>query len=186
MQHRKLVDVHDAAVGRMPAYAIRHARTDDLPFLSGIELAAARLLAEFAPASVLAETTSLSDFEVAQEGGRLWVAAADDRPVGFAHVKLLEERSAHLEELDVHPDHGRRGLGRQLVAAVCAWASASGIHAVTLSTFRKPRWNMPFYASAGFVVVPEVEWTAAMMSIVAGETRRGLDQAGRVIMRCPC
>ena len=116
------------------------ARPEDLPLLPAIELAAARLLAGSAPESVLTETTSEADLEQAQSHGHLWVALADDRPVGFAHVEVLEPGAAHLEEIDVHPQHGRRGLGTKLVGAVCAWAIAAGYHSVTLTTFRDVPW----------------------------------------------
>jgi hypothetical protein len=32
-------------------------------------------------------------------------------PLGFAHVGILEPLVAHLKEVDVHPDHGHRGIG---------------------------------------------------------------------------
>jgi GNAT superfamily N-acetyltransferase len=165
-------------------YTIVRARAADLPFLTAIELAAARLLTGFAPESVLKEATPLADFESAQTDGHLWVAVTRDQPVGFAHVKLLENESAHLDELDVHPDHGRRGLGRRLVAAVCDWAVSRRMRTVTLSTFREPRWNMPFYASVGFEVVKREDWSSAMARVVGDETRRGLDVSRRVIMWC--
>jgi GNAT superfamily N-acetyltransferase len=164
-------------------YAILPARASDLPFLADIELAAARLLRGFAPESVLAETTPIADVEAALAAGHLWVAVANDRPVGFAQVKVLEAGSAHLDELDVHPHHARRGLGRRLLGAVCDHAAAKGMRTVTLSTFREPPWNMPFYASAGFEVVPEAAWSPAMTRIVVDEARRGLDPSRRVIMR---
>jgi GNAT superfamily N-acetyltransferase len=163
-------------------YEIRLARPVDLPFLADIELAAARLLAGFAPESVLAEATPLREFETSQATGGLWVATVQDRPVGFAHMKALEEGSAHLDELDVHPTYGRRGLGRRLVTAVCEWAAEAGMHRVTLSTFREPRWNMPFYASLGFEALPPECWSDALRNVVADEVRRGLDPAGRVVM----
>jgi GNAT superfamily N-acetyltransferase len=141
------------------------------------------MLVGYAPESVLMETTSRTDFEAAQRAGLLWVAASDAGVVGFAHLKLLEARSVHLDELDVHPHHGRRGLGRRLVSAVCEWASAEGMRSVTLSTFRDPPWNAPFYCSLGFEVVPAVEWSAALGRVADDELRRGLDPALRAIMR---
>jgi len=116
------------------------------------------------------------------DAGLLWVAVSDARPVGFAHAKLLEAGRAHLDELDVHPDHGRRGVGRRLVGAVCDWAAASSLDAVTLSTFRAPPWNAPFYASMGFRVLADHELTPALRRVVAQETRRGLDPTQRVVM----
>jgi GNAT superfamily N-acetyltransferase len=164
-------------------YTIISARPADLPLLSGIELAAARLLAGHAPESVLHETTSLEALTTSQKLGRLWVVLASDSPVGFARVEILEPGSAHLEEIDVHPDHGRRGLGTRLVKAVCAWAEKEGYAAVTLSTFREVPWNMPFYARLGFEVIPTEGLTPALRDIVAGETRRGMSAESRVMMR---
>jgi GNAT superfamily N-acetyltransferase len=167
-------------------YRIARARPGDLPLLPAIELAAATLLAGHAPASVLAETTSQAELEDAQQHGHLWVARADGVPVGFAHIEVLEPGIAHLEEIDVHPEHGRRGLGRRLVSAVCRWAAANGHSWVTLSTFRDVPWNMPFYARLGFEEIPQEELSPALLSVIDDETRRGLDPRRRVAMRRPC
>src|SRR5215468_1440171 len=115
-----------------PLYTIALAEPRDLSALPAIELAAARLLVGHAPESVLTETTSHEELRDAQRLGHLWVARLDDQPVGFAHVKIVEARHAHLAEIDVRPDHGRRGLGRQLVMVVCTWAAGQGYESVTL------------------------------------------------------
>jgi len=164
-------------------YTITLARPKDLPLLPAIELSAARLLAGHAPETVLTETTSHAELQAAESRGHLWVALDGDRPVGFAHVEVIEPSAAHLEEIDVHPDHGRRGLGRKLVMAVCEWAAAAGYRSVTLTTFRDVPWNMPFYASLGFEIIPSGELSVALGSIVRDETLRGLDPARRVVMR---
>ena len=83
-------------------YKIALAREQDIPLLSAIELAAAQLLAGYAPERVLKEATSEQEMRYAQERGLLWVALSGDRPVGFAHVRLLEPNAAHLQEIDVH------------------------------------------------------------------------------------
>lgn len=167
-------------------YRIAAARPSDLPLLPAIELAAATLLAGHAPASVLSETTSQPDLEDAQQRGQLWVALADDVPVGFAHVRVLEPRIAHLEEIDVHPEHGRRGLGRELVITVCRWAATHGYSLITLTTFRGVPWNMPFFARLGFDEIPPAELSPALLSVIEDETRRRLDPGRRVAMRRPC
>jgi GNAT superfamily N-acetyltransferase len=164
-------------------YTIGLARHDDLALIPAIELAAARLLAGHAPESVLAEATCQADLEQARREGHLWVARANSHPVGFAHVKVLEPTSAHLDELDVHPDHGRRGLGRRLVTAVCDWARRARFDAVTLSTFRDVPWNRAFYETLGFEVVHADALSPALVSIVDDEARRGLDTSRRVVMR---
>jgi transcriptional regulator with GAF, ATPase, and Fis domain/GNAT superfamily N-acetyltransferase len=166
-----------------PAYTVTTARPRDLPLLADVELAAARLLAGHAPESVLAETTSQDDLREAQCHGHLWVALADDVPVGFAHVKVLEPSVAHLEEMDVHPEHGRRGLGTRLVLAVSAWAAAHQFEWVTLTTFRDVPWNMPLYSRLGFEVIPPEKLSPAMRDVLDDESRRGLDSTRRVAMR---
>jgi GNAT superfamily N-acetyltransferase len=167
-------------------YRISAARPADLARLPEIELAAARLLAGHAPASVLGETTSHQILTLAQREGRLWVALADDVPVGFAHVEVLDAETVHLEEIDVHPDHGHRGLGARLVMHVCRWAADAGYRSLTLTTFRDVPWNMPFYARLGFEIVVAEDLLPALRAIVEDETRRGLDPLRRVVMARPC
>lgn len=164
-------------------YKIRGARSQDLSYLPAIEIAAAALLAGHAPESVLSEATSEQDFKDAQSEGRLWVALADNQPVGFVHVELLGDGEAHLKEIDVHPNHGRRGLGTRLVTVACKWAAGSGYPDITLTTFRDVPWNRPFYAGMGFEIIASNELSAELLLIMADETRRGLDPKRRVAMR---
>lgn len=166
-----------------PKYTITAARQQDVTELAAIELAAARLLVGFAPESVLNETTSLTVLERAQREERLWVALDDDVPVGFAHLEVIEPDAIHLEEIDVHPSHGRRGLGTKLICRVCDWASSKGYRAVTLTTFRDVPWNLPFYSRLGFSVVPPERLSVSLGAIVVAETCRGLDPSRRVVMK---
>ena len=159
------------------------ARAEHVAALPAIEAAAGRLFVGWAPESVLEDSTGLDELTEAQQAGRLWVALAVDRPDGFALVERLGPRAAHLEEIDVHPDHGRRGIGRRLVAAVCAWAASEGCTEVTLTTFRDVPWNAPFYASCGFEPIEPAKLPANLAEIVREESTRGLDPARRVVMR---
>jgi GNAT superfamily N-acetyltransferase len=163
---------------------IEPARPDDVARLPGIEREAAALFVDRdVPASVLAETTGLDDLRRALVAGRLWVARGDDGvAVGFALVALVDG-VPHLDEVDVLPSHGRRGLGRGLVEAVLAWARAAGHPAVTLTTFRDVPWNAPFYARLGFREVDPRTLGPGLAAVVADETARGLDPARRVAMR---
>ena len=175
-----LLEARPAAVQR---YTIALARPQDLDRLPSIELAALTLFDGHGLDEIPAVVTGEAELRKAQETGHLWVALADDVPVGFARIKVIEASAVHLGELDVHPDHGRRGLGSTLVMAVCDWAAAKGHEAITLTTFRDIPWNMPFYASLGFTVVPPEALTLALASLVYEESRRGLDPALRVDMR---
>jgi GNAT superfamily N-acetyltransferase len=166
-----------------PVYRIATARSSDLASLPAVELAAACLLSGLAPESALTETTSPDALEKARRDGHLWVVLADEAPVGFAHLEAIERDGVHLEEIDVHPDHGRRGLGTQLLLHVCRWAVLNGFESMTLTTFRDPPWNMPFYSRLGFDVVPREELSSALRAVVEDERRRGLDPSRRVAMR---
>lgn len=166
----------------MGEYIIAPARADDLPRVPIIELAAAQLLRGHAPDAVLQETSSEAELIKALRDGRLWVARSNDLAVGYAHVQPIDAVTAHLEEVDVLPEHGRRGLGTKLVTQVCDWAWANGYQRVTLTTFRDVPWNMPFYRKLGFVVVPRGQLGAQLLSRVHDETSRGLDPLRRVVM----
>ena len=163
-------------------YQVVLARPKDIRCIPDIERAAVQLLEKYAPASVQEEISLEQDLREAQADGRLWVALRGDSPVGFAHVIILDSGPAHLEELDVHPDHGRRGLGRRLVTQVFQWVRNLSYSSLTLTTFREPRFNMPFYQSLGFEELPKEVHTAELRQIVEHETQRGLDPDTRVVM----
>jgi GNAT superfamily N-acetyltransferase len=171
-----------------PGYTIRLSRRAELQRLPDIERQASRLFAGYEAelgllASHLAHVTSLAALERASDDGRLWVAAdAADIPVGFALVADLG-LFAHLEELDVLPEHGRKGLGSALIEAVCAWATTRGFSAVTLSTFRDVPWNAPLYAQRGFAVIAPADLPPELLEIVERERKQGLRTDRRVLMQ---
>jgi GNAT superfamily N-acetyltransferase len=165
-------------------YRIEPARTDDLAKLARVELAANALFAGRGVAGVVAgDATSHEELSHALAAGLLWVArAGDGEPIGFALVELVDGR-AHLEEIDVDPAHGRRGVGRALLDAVVDWAARAGLSAVTLTTFRDIPWNAPFYARAGFRALAPEELGPGLAAVVREEAARGLDPGERVTMR---
>ncbi len=164
-------------------YSIIRARLQDLQWLPAIELAAAQLLQSHAPAAVASPITDLEEFEHAHANGLLWVVLAEDRPVGFALVEILASGLPHLEEIDVHPQHGQRGLGTALMKFVCDWPRQAGHTSITLTTFRGVPWNMPFYARLGFEEIPASKLSPELVAIVRDEETRGLDPDRRVVMR---
>jgi GNAT superfamily N-acetyltransferase len=165
-------------------YHVRLARHDDLSALPDIERAANALFADYRLAEQLSDL--LTPIESLREGvktDRLWVAADEsDQPVGFALASIVGD-NAHLDELDVHPAHGRHGLGAALVEEVCAWARASGYRAITLTTLRHITWNAPWYQKLGFRVLEENELSPALRDLLQEEIQRGLPTDQRVAMR---
>jgi GNAT superfamily N-acetyltransferase len=159
------------------------ARETDVPALPAIEHAAVQMFIGYAPDSVRDDATDERTFLHAVGKGLLWVALSDITPVGFAHVEMLADDLPHLEELDVHPAHGRRGVGAALVHTVCEWAAHAGYSALTLTTFRAVPWNYPFYARLGFEEIPRENQRPELSAVVAKEAKRGLDPATRAVMR---
>jgi GNAT superfamily N-acetyltransferase len=163
---------------------IRLATAEDVPFLPAIESAACSLFAQIpVTASLSLYLTPVEDFHEAQRHGLLWIAeAAPGDLVGFALAERVDG-GLHLEELDVLPAYGRRGIGARLVRAVCDWARAQEATAVTLCTFRDVPWNAPFYQRLGFRILAEDELTPGLAAKVLEEERRGLPRELRVVMR---
>ncbi len=161
---------------------IRLATAADLDALQRIEDAADRVLVDllepedWPPAPAAASR--------AAEPGFLLVAEDPDGDdggaalVGFAHV-LEIDGLAHLEQVSVPPEHGRRGHGRALVEASADEARRRGHRRITLRTFADVPWNATAYARAGFAEEPPA--TTFHLALVETEARLGLDRLGRRI-----
>jgi GNAT superfamily N-acetyltransferase len=166
------------------SYRIRLARPDEIPRLEEIEDEAGKIFLGLGlidealdVAFALDDLTRLVGIE------QVWVACPEnDIPVGMV-IASVRDGAAYIEEMDVLPAHGRRGLGARLLACVCGWAEARSHAAVTLSTFRDVPWNGPFYRKHGFRDLLPSEWTPGMHAIREKEVGHGLSVEVRVFMR---
>jgi ribosomal protein S18 acetylase RimI-like enzyme len=166
------------------SYKIRLARNDELRAIQEIESAAAYQFSDTDYSFVIAfDPIPLDLLAERQKENQLWVAAnAEDKAVGFVVARILDD-AIYIHELDVHPSHGRRGLGRRLIAAVCDSAKNAGLSAATLSTFRDIAWNAPFYAKLGFRILTDDELTPGLSEVRRREAESGLPLDHRVCMR---
>jgi GNAT superfamily N-acetyltransferase len=165
-------------------YRVRLATRRDLHALPTIERAAALRFREVGLDEVYGRCfISAEDFEARQHRGVLWVASNErDRPVGFATCSQIDG-IAHLDEIDVLPQHGRRGLGSQLLQTICTWARSRAHSGMTLSTTRCVPWNEPFYRRRGFHEVAETAYTVGLHRLRAAEAAAGLPVSHRLIMK---
>jgi len=165
-------------------YHVRLARPDEVGRLREIEDEAGERfdgLDIFDPS--LSSSFSLDEMFRLAKLNQVWVACdSNDKPVGMI-VASIRCGNGYIEELDVLPEHGRRGLGVRLLDQVCQWAREKGCVAVDLSTFRDVPWNGPFYRKNGFRDLSMEEWTAEMALIRELETKQGLVPDARVFMR---
>jgi ribosomal protein S18 acetylase RimI-like enzyme len=162
---------------------IRPARPDELEDLRALEDAAGAgfrdvgmdTVADDAPPPVVV-------LQGALDHGGLWVIEEDGRVVAYA-MDALVDGDAHLEQVSVHPDHARRGLGARLVDHLVERARAAGRPAVTLTTFRDVPWNAPYYERLGFRALADDELGPGLRAIRRAEAARGLDRWPRLAMR---
>jgi GNAT superfamily N-acetyltransferase len=115
---------------------VRPARTDELALLPALETAADQLFDDIGRGALPAagELDELVDARC--------VLVAGTPPVGFARLEIVDGH-AHLEQLSVHPAHGRQGFGARLLLAACRWADDQGHSIITLCTFADVPWNGP-------------------------------------------
>ena len=156
----------------------RLARPEDLPLLGPLEDAADALFVDRFGAVDWPPATPGE--ERAAEPGILLVAVDDDGTVvGFAHVLDLGGHW-HLEQIAVHPAHGRRGVGGDLLRATHVEVAARGGREVTLTTYADVPWNAPFYARHGYVECESLP--EHLTETWAGEERFGMARHGRRVV----
>lgn len=113
---------------------------------------------------------------------RVWVAVEGDaKLVGFAFAEYVDH-TPHLKEIDVLIDYGRRGIGAQLIGAVCTWAHRQGFLTLTLTTFRDVKWNGPYYKKIGFVEIKPEMLGDELRQILKTENETALPGWKRVAM----
>lgn len=165
-------------------YIIRPAHVEELTLLAQIERSAAMLFLDTPYAFLVdAEPLPLEFVRQRFQAGQVWVAVAEQVVIGYAVTREVDE-TLYLQEIDVEPKHGRRGIGTALIETIRAWAQLSDYRVLSLSTFRDIPWNAPFYAKLGFRILDESELTAGFQQIRQQELAAGLPIADRVIMYC--
>jgi len=163
----------------VPGYSLRAATGDDTVWLPAVELAAATLFPPgLLPGEMAATPLPLATYDDACSAGWLWVAVPDESPstpVGFALAGTLIDGTVMLYELDVHPAHGRRGLGSALVQLVAMAALARGRERMALVTFEHLPFNAPMYEKLGFVRCPPAPLPPLLAAELEADRERGLE-----------
>jgi GNAT superfamily N-acetyltransferase len=157
-----------------------------LPLLQEIERAAGRSFAGIGMGPVADDDPlPLDRLERYRKAGLAWVAVdAADAPVAYLVAEPVDG-ALHVEQVTVHPDHARRGIGRALIERLERHAAAAGVTELTLTTFAEVPWNAPYYSRLGFAPVPEEDWGPGLREVRRQEARHGLDVWPRLAMRKP-
>lgn len=74
-----------------------------------------------------------------------------NRPIGFTACCLIDNEP-YLDQLSVHPNNMRAGVGAALLERVIRWGADRPLW---LTTYAHVPWNKPYYEKHGFVQVSE-------------------------------
>ncbi|MFG2178079.1 GNAT family N-acetyltransferase [Streptomyces abikoensis] len=165
---------------------IRAVRGEDLPLLQDIERAAGRCFRDIGmPEIADDEPLPLPELARYEQAGMAWVAVdRADIPVAYLIAEHIDG-NLHIEQVSVHPESSRQGVGRALMDHLTHRAEAEGIPALTLTTFKDVPWNAPYYARCGFRPVGEDDLGPGLRRIREREAEHGLDRWPRIAMCRP-
>ncbi|MEU9163943.1 GNAT family N-acetyltransferase [Streptomyces sp. NPDC048424] len=171
---------------------IRAAHMDELTALQDIERAAGICFRDIGmPEIADDEPLTLGELGRYQRAGMAWVAvdgpgAGAGAGPGIPVAYLIADRvdgNLHVEQVSVHPDRARRGIGRSLLEHLAGVAAREGVPALTLTTFTEVPWNAPYYARCGFRLLDDGGLAPGLREIRARESEHGLDRWPRACMR---
>jgi GNAT superfamily N-acetyltransferase len=166
------------------ALNIREARVADIPSLIEIERAASDMF-RLLSMDLVADDDPGSPAELAPYiHGRRALVSTDgaDSPVAYIILDVVDG-AAHVEQVSVHPDHARQGIGRRLIERADAWARERNLRSLTLTTYVHVPWNGPYYERLGFRYLTTDEETPGLRAIRARERALGLEVWPRTSMR---
>lgn len=172
-----------------PGYEFAHGdasmftRLHDLERAADTVFPAARLPAadDVLDTALLYRACAMGELIVIRQGRKIVGASIGVPDVDDLHL-LHPLQSLHLLQLAVHPDHGRRGLGRSLLTAT-AQRAALRFSSITLTTFADLPFNAPFYRKFGFAFLDEADASVAVRAALRAERSLGMTQ--RVAMKLP-
>jgi len=166
-------------------FLIRPAVTSDFARMQAIEVAAGAMFRPLGMDLVADDDPfAVTELRAYADAGHAWVAEPPDAVQADGYLLLDEvDGAAHVEQVTVHPDAARRGLGRALVDHAAAWAVEAGFTAMTLTTFRDVPWNGPYYERLGFRHLAPEDEGPGLRRLRDRERAHGLDGWPRVSMR---
>ncbi len=166
-------------------FGLRKATEQDAPLLTELEQSGGLAYLADPEIAWVADGENLSPERYREIIADGWSWVAEDEhadPVAFIAV-TREGRELHIWEFNARLDCQRRGIGRRLLQRLIAEATAAGISALTLTTFRDVPWNGPFYQSMGFEPLASDKLDPRLAAVLAIEIDKGLPAARRCAMR---
>ncbi len=128
---------------------------------------------------------SYSDLVHLTRDHNVFVVEADWEPAGYAAWRDEAPGVAYIEEINVHPDFQRFGLGGKLLEAIREdIRNTTKLKHIVLRAWTKAKWAMAFYRKNGFVEVDGATLPDAVMGWITHKTEIGrpVVRPGEVIL----
>jgi GNAT superfamily N-acetyltransferase len=154
--------------------------------LAALEVAATAIYYERGFDAAEVPTRSAADVTALTRHHNVRVAEADHEVAGYAAWRDESPGIAYIEEVSVHPDYQRFGVGTKLIEAILDEAREHNLKYVALRCWTRATWAMAFYRVLGFVPLDD----AAPSKVVAwkderSESGRPFTRPGEIAMWAP-
>lgn len=155
---------------RKPPKRIRVTRLQEthLEALVELELACTAMYHEIGFDAAEVPPRSVQDLARLPRNHNVFVAEADHEVAGYLAWRDESPGVAYLEEISVHPQYQRFGVGSRLLQAFEEDALRVGLANVVAKTFERAAWARVFYAHHGFSKLDE----AASAKVLAWQEER--------------
>jgi len=117
----------------------------------------------FLPGSEYYFIKYLADFVHDSEGGRLWIAEADEKIVGSAAIVRVDDATAQFRWFLVDESYQNIGIGGRLINTALDFCRENNYRHIFLWTFKGLDSARSLYDKAGFVLTEEkqnLEWSS--------------------------
>lgn len=165
---------------RTPPDRVRLSRLQEvqLPALEKVDRACAAMYHAIGFDAAEVPVRSYADLVNLTRDHNVHVVEADYQPVGYAAWRDEPPGVAYIEEINVHPEVQRFGLGARLLEAIREDARRAGIHHIVLRAWSKAKWAMAFYRKQGF---HELDGATLPNDVMTWVTNK--EEVGRPVVR---
>ncbi|MCD5975597.1 GNAT family N-acetyltransferase [Pseudomonas quasicaspiana] len=137
----------------MHNYYFRLSCAEDVPDLCRISAEARLRYRTFPSLAHIAEAPALAPLRFEACRVVLALDSNSHKIMGFAAMRPLDGL-LYLDNISVRPSASGMGIGANLLSAAIEHAESLGVRAVSLTTFREPPWNGPWFRKHGFLTMP--------------------------------
>ncbi len=81
------------------------------------------------------------------------VAYLEDEPVACGAIRRMDKETAEIKRMYTHPDHRGKGIARQVLSALEAWATELGHNRTILETGKKQPEAIALYTREGYRII---------------------------------